>query len=100
MAENGYIALFDMEDGFTPQQVRKLNWNLRRLQRAGDAVVREIGSGGSGNVVAGPGLNMAYVSGTVVLSVNAGEHLGIGADDAVYVETLTAQQVANLLTDD
>ena len=51
MAENGYIALFDTEDGFTPQQVRQLNWNLRRLQRAGDTIVREIGSGGGGGSV-------------------------------------------------
>ena len=51
-------------------------------------------------VAAGDGLDMSYASGTATLSAKAGEHLSIGADGAIHVETLTAQQVANLLTDD
>ena len=82
MAENGYIALFDMEDGFTPQQVRKLNWNLRRLQRAGDTIVREIGSGGSGGSVVS--ISQVLHSGTKIATVVID---GVSTD--IYCETDT-----------
>ena len=82
MAENGYIALFDTEDGFTPQQVRKLNWNLRRLQRAGDTIVREIGSGGGGGSVVS--ISQLLHSGTKIATVVID---GVSTD--IYCETDT-----------